>query len=207
MTSASATIPRYRCTSGGADAAAGVDDNPVPAPRDLRLATPGDIPQLHTLIEASVHALSRGHYTPEQTEAALIHMFGVDSQLISDGTYYVIMFDAAIVAAGGWSARGTLYGGDQAGGRADSTLDPTTTPARIRAFFVHPDWTRRGLARRIFRECEAAAAAKGFRFFELVSTLPGEPLYRALGFVPLEPVYIPLPDNLILPCLRMHRPI
>lgn len=157
------------------------------------------------LIEVSVRALSKGHYTPEQTEAALVHIFGVDSRLISDGTYYAITDDAAIVAAGGWSARDTLYGGDQARGRADSMLDPATMPARIRAFFVHPHWTRRGLARRIFRECEVAAGARGFREFELVSTLPGEQLYRALGFVPLEPVSIPLPGNQVLPCLRMHR--
>jgi GNAT superfamily N-acetyltransferase len=175
------------------------------SPPDRRLATRGDIPQLRKLVETSVRVLSRDHYAPEQTEAALIHMFGVDSQLISDGTYYVITNDTALVAAGGWSGRSTLYGGDQASGRADSALDPATMPARIRAFFVHPDWTRRGLARRIYQECESAAAARGFRAFELVSTLPGEPLYRALGFTRLEPVSIPLPDNLVLPCLRMHR--
>lgn len=134
-------------------------------------------------------------------------MFGVDSQLLADGTYYVITDDSALVAAGGWSARRTLYGGDQAADRADVMLDPATMPARIRAFFVHPDWTRRGLARTIFRECEIAAKARGFRAFELVATLPGEPLYRALGFVPIEPVAVPLPGNLTLPCLLMHRPI
>ncbi len=92
-------------------------------------------------------------------------------------------------------------------GRADEGLDPATMPARIRAFFVHPDWTRRGLARRIFDECEVAAAARGFHAFELVATLPGEPLYRALGFEPIEPVSIPMPGNLTLPCVRMHRTI
>ena len=80
-------------------------------------------------------------------------------------------------------------------------------PARIRAFFVHPDWTRRGLARKIFAECEAAARVRGFRDFELVATLPGEPFYRALGFIALEPISIPLPGNVTLPCLRMHRSI
>lgn len=174
---------------------------------ELRLATPGDIPELQKLIDVSVRVLSSGIYTRAQTDAALIHMFGVDSQLIADETYYVIVSDATLVAAGGWSARQTLYGGDQAKRMTDSMLDPAIMPARIRAFFVHPDWTRKGLARKIFQECEAAARARGFRAFELVATLPGEPLYRALGFVPLEPVSIPLTDNLTLPCLRMHRSI
>ena len=174
---------------------------------ELRLATPRDIPELEALIDLSVRALSIGIYSPAQTEAALVHMFGVDSQLVADGTYYVIVDESSLVAAGGWSARRTLYGGDQAKRETDSKLDPATMPARIRAFFVHPEWTRRGLARRIFAECEAAARGSGFRDFELVSTLPGEPFYRALGFLPLEPIEIPLPGKVTLPCLRMHRPI
>ena len=174
---------------------------------DLRLATPRDIPELQALIEVSVRALSIGIYTPAQTEAALVHMFGVDSQLVADGTYYVIADESSLVAAGGWSARRTLYGGDQAKRETDSRLDPATMPARIRAFFVHPEWTRRGLARRILAECETAAMASGFRDFELVATLPGEPFYRALGFIALEPVSIPLPGNVTLPCRRMHRSI
>ena len=174
---------------------------------DLRLATPTDIPALQALIEVSVRALSTGIYTQEQIDAALVHMFGVDSQLIADRTYYVIDDDTVLVAAGGWSARQTLYGGDQAKRESDSMLDAATMPARIRAFFVHPDWTRLGFARRIFEECEAAAGARGFRAFELVATLPGEPLYRALGFVPDEPVSVPLPDGLTLPCVKMRRHI
>ena len=173
----------------------------------LRLATPRDIPDLQALIQVSVRALSMGFYTPAQTEAALVHMFGVDSQLVADGTYYVIDNESTLVAAGGWSARRTLYGGDQAKRETDSKLDPATMPARIRAFFVHPDWTRRGLARQIFAECEAAARVRGFRDFELVATLPGEPFYRSLGFTPLEPIDIPLAGGVTLPCLRMGRSI
>src|SRR6476469_8910723 len=130
---------------------------------DLRVAKSSDIPRLKALIEVSVRTLSNGIYTSAQAEAALVQVFGVDSQLIADGTYYVIEDAPDLVAAGGWSARRTLYGGDQAKRETDSTLDPATTPARIRAFFVHPDWTRRGLARQIFAQCEAAARARGFR--------------------------------------------
>jgi GNAT superfamily N-acetyltransferase len=172
---------------------------------ELRLATPGDIPALRSLIDVSVRALSREVYTPDQIEAALAEMFGVDTQLIADGTYYVIDHGSTIVASGGWSARRTLFGGDQFKREPDAALDPATMPARIRAFFVHPDWTRRGFARRIYEECAAAAAARGFRELELAATLPGEPLYRALGFRSLEPISVPLSGNLTLPCLRMHR--
>lgn len=174
---------------------------------DLRLAASRDIPGLQALIELSVRTLSRGIYTPAQAEAALGPVFGVDTQLIADGTYYVIEDDEILVAAGGWSHRLTLYGGDQAKRETDSTLDPATMPARIRAFFVHPDWTRRGFARQIFGECEAAAIAQGFSEFELVATLPGVPLYRALGFATVEPVVIPLSGDLTLPCVRMRRSI
>jgi GNAT superfamily N-acetyltransferase len=161
---------------------------------ELRTATFADIPELQRLIARSVRGLSIGMYSPAQTEAALVHVFGVDTQLVADETYYVIEENAAIVAAGGWSARREV----------DSLLDPTTDPARIRAFFVHPDWTRRGLARRLFTACESAARARGFHAFELVSTLPGEPLYRALGFTAIEPIPVPMPGNLTLPCLRMR---
>ena len=173
----------------------------------LRTATRDDIPELQRLIEASVRTLSRSVYTPAQTEAALRHVFGVDTQLVADLTYYVLEGDSGLVAAGGWSARRTMYGGDQAKTGVDGVVDPATAPARIRAFFVHPDFTRRGFARRLFAECETAARARGFRAFELVATLPGEPLYRALGFHVVEPVSVPWPGDLSLPCLRMHRSI
>ena len=170
----------------------------------LRTATFADVPELQDLIARSVRGLSVGMYSPAQTEAALAHVFGVDTQLVADGTYYVIEENSALVAAGGWSARRTMYGGDQAKREVDSLLDPATEPARIRAFFVHPDWTRRGLARQLFAACESAARTRGFRAFELVATLPGEPLYRALGFTPLEPIPVPMPGDLTLPCLRMR---
>ena len=173
----------------------------------LRTATPADISSLRQLIAESVRGLSSSEYSSAQIESALTHIFGVDTQLVADGTYYVMVDGDAVIAAGGWSARQTLFGGDQHKSAADLTIDPATSPARIRAFFVHPAWTRRGLARQIFDACEAAAAARGFRRFELMATLPGVPLYRALGFVDRESVNVPLPDGLSLPCVRMDRPI
>jgi GNAT superfamily N-acetyltransferase len=124
--------------------------------------------------------------------------------LLADGTYYVIDAGDRIVAAGGWSARQTLFGGDQMKAGDDVAIG-LTMPARIRAFFVDPDWTRRGLARRLYDACEAAARERGFQHFELMATLPGVPLYHALGFMDLERVDVPMPDGLVLPCLRMGR--
>lgn len=174
---------------------------------ELRVATAEDIPTLRSLIDLSVRRLSTDFYTPVQIDASLAHVFGVDSQLITDGTYYVVPSDERVVAAGGWSGRSTLYGGDQAKQGDDDVIDPATSPARIRAFFVHPDWTRRGFARQIFTACERAASARGFQRFELMATLPGVPLYRALGFVAREPVPVEMPGGLVLPCIRMERVI
>ena len=177
---------------------------------DLRIATMNDVPALNVLIAASARELSAGFYTPQQIEALLTHVFGVDTQLISDGTYFIVDGDDPAdgpVAAGGWSARRTLYGGDQAKEGEDTRLDPAVEAARIRAFFVHPRWTRRGLGRRLYAQCERAALAAGFRKFELMATLPGEPLYAALGFNPVERLTVRLGGDVDVPLVRMQRRI
>ena len=171
-----------------------------------RLATSADVPRLRALIDASVRALGAGYYTAAQIESALKYVFGPDTRLIEDGTYFVVETDAGeLVAAGGWSRRRKVYGGDQMSADADAPLDPATEPARIRAFYVHPDWARRGLARQLFGRCASDAARAGFRALELVATLPGEPLYLALGFAPVERYAAPLPDGEVLPVVRMTR--
>lgn len=173
----------------------------------LRLATSADVPALNELIESSVRRLSEGYYTPGQIDSALRHVFGPDTRLIADGTYYVITApEQEIAAAGGWSRRRTLYGGDQMKGAEDPLLDPSVEAARIRAFFVHPRWARRGLGRRLFKRCREDAAAAGFQTLELMATLPGEPLYRALGFVEVERSLLPMLDGEGLPVVRMTRP-
>jgi GNAT superfamily N-acetyltransferase len=172
-----------------------------------RIATAEDVPALQALIARSVRELSAGFYTPAQIEAALVEIFGVDMQLITDGTYYVIDSPTGVAAAGGWSFRRTLYGGDQMKEATDPRLDAATEPARIRAFFVHPGWARRGLARELYAECSRAALAAGFRAFELMATLPGEPLYSALGFSALARTTVPLRNGASLPLVRMTRRI
>ena len=158
---------------------------------NIRVATIADVPVLEQLITDSVRGLNAGRYTQAEMDAALAGVFGVDTQLIADGTYYVMDGPSGPAAAGGWSGRRTLYGGDKMKGAEDPRLDPVTERARIRAFFVHPVWSRRGLARQLYAACERAARAAGFRGFELMATLPGEPLYLALGFSVVERVVVP----------------
>ncbi len=147
----------------------------------LRKATLEDRPALEQLIADSARGLSPD-YTAAQVEAALGSAFGVDSELIRDGTYFVAEADGRIVGCGGWSKRTTLFGGDAQPGRRSELLDPAGDSARIRAFFVHPDWARRGIGRAILEKCESEARAHGFKSAELLATLPGERLYRALGY-------------------------
>jgi GNAT superfamily N-acetyltransferase len=172
-----------------------------------RLATESDVAALRQLIDASARGLSTSFYSPEQIDAAVTHVFGVDSQLIADGTYFVIDGPNGPAAAGGWSARRTLYGGDQMKGSADPLLDPSTEAARIRAFFVHPQWARQGLARRLYAACESAARKAGFTTFELMATKPGEPFYATLGFEIVERVLVHLPGGVEVPFARMRRRI
>ncbi|WP_412062723.1 GNAT family N-acetyltransferase [Rubrivirga sp. IMCC45206] len=172
----------------------------------LRTARPDDVPALAALIGRSGRGLRDG-YTEAQAAALTTHVFGVDSQLVRDGTYFVVEDGGAIVACGGWSRRRTLFGGDQAKAGPDPLLDPTTEPARIRAFFVDPAQARRGHGRRLLAACEDAARAHGFTSLELVSTAPGEPLYRAGGFEVVERFALRLPGGVEAPVARMRKPL
>ena len=174
-----------------------------PTPRLARLA---DIPALEVLIPLSVRVLQAPFYSPAQMEAALGPVFGVDRQLIEDGSYFVIEHEGQVIACGGWSARVSLCGSDTGRTAAENRrLDPTRDAARIRAFFVHPAWARRGLGRRLLTACEAAILAAGFRTAELVATLAGEPLYAAGGYLVSERYDLALSNGLTLPVVRMHR--
>jgi GNAT superfamily N-acetyltransferase len=174
---------------------------------ELRNAETSDICALNGLIELSGRALSAGYYSPEQADAITRHVFGVDTQLIHDQTYFIIDGESHIVACGGWSKRRTLFGGDQTKAGPDPLLDPATEPARIRAFFVHPSMARRGLGRQLMAACISAARQAGFSSLELVATLPGEPLYLASGFVVLERFFLDLPGPIQVPVSRMRMAI
>lgn len=170
-----------------------------------RLATFDDIPVLQQLIGLSVRGLSMGYNTPSQIESAIKYIFGIDTQLIIDGTYYVAQIGDVIVGCGGWSKRNTLYGGDQHKEMEDPLLDPLHDAARIRAFFVHPDWARRGIGRHIITVCENAAQNNGFTRFQLGATLPGVPLYEVMGYHEVEHISQPMPNGEVLPIVKMSK--
>ncbi len=172
----------------------------------IRPATPDDVPELARLIERSARALSAGFYSAEETEAAIRYVYGVDSSLIADCTYFIVESpEGAVAGCGGWSRRRKLYGGDQHSGGESPLLDPTTEPAKIRAFFVAPEHARRGVAKMLLDHCSAAASAERFTRLELMATLPGVPFYRVHGFHELEPMRDVLPDGTALSFARMER--
>jgi N-acetylglutamate synthase-like GNAT family acetyltransferase len=191
----------------------------------IRKAATADIPVLRRLIEASVRELQVEDYTPAQMEGALESVFGVDSQLIADGTYLVA--EARVVAplseaentaeeknpgcgwviagCGGWSKRKTLYGSDHWTEREDTLLDPKRDAAKIRAFFIHPAWARRGVGSKILAACEVAACAAGFTSYEMGATLTGAKLFGAKGYVAVEKIEVPLKNGLSLPVIHMTK--
>lgn len=181
--------------------------HPPRAMPSLRLANHADIDTLQDLIARSGRALSAGYYSPQQADALIRHVFGIDTQLIEDRSYFLVEDAGRIVACGGWSGRRTLFGGDQAKHGADPRLDPATEPARIRAFFVEPAQARSGHARTILDACLAAARMAGFSAIELAATLPGEPFYRRFGFTEDERFEIELPGAIRIPLVRMRRAI
>lgn len=170
-----------------------------------RLARRDDVPALEELIPLSVRGLQAAHYTPAQMQAALGPVFGVDRQLIEDGTYFVVEENGRIIACGGWSKRKAVFGGDRDRAGQDELINPRVDPARIRAFFVHPEFARRGLGRTLLAACEEAIVRAGFARAELVATLAGEPLYAAGGYAVLERHEVPLAVGLTLPVVRMGR--
>lgn len=178
----------------------------------IRLATEHDIPALNALIEASVRILQAADYTPAQIEGALGTVLGLDTQLISDQTYFVAepldpVQDQSITLAGcgGWSKRKTLFGADRGPGREPDLLNPATDAAKVRAIFVHPSFARRGLGSLILAHVESAASAAGFRRYEMGSTLTGVPLYRLKGYVEVERIAVPLSNGESVPVVKMVK--
>ena len=187
----------------------------------IRKAVASDVPRLREVIDASVRGLQAQDYSPSQIDSALQSVYGVDSQLIADGTYLlaeVVESGATqpeIVACGGWSKRKTLYGGDrwkglhnkdiQSKDRQDDLLDPRIDAAKIRAFFVHPDWARQGIGSMVLDACEQAALAAGFTRFEMGATLTGVKLFQERGYMTIERLEVPLEGSITLPVIHMTK--
>lgn len=170
-----------------------------------RLANRDDLPELQALITQAIDELQKDFLDPAQIRASHAIM-GLDTQLIDDRTYFVVELDGRIAGCGGWSRRATLYGGDESAGRDARLLDPATDPAKVRAMYTHPAFTRRGVGRAVLSLCEAAAAAEGFTTLELMATMAGQPLYAAAGFVAVEHI-TESSRGAEIPLVRMRRTI
>jgi GNAT superfamily N-acetyltransferase len=171
----------------------------------LRKADTSDIPQIEALIARSARGLSADDYRPSQVEGALRGAFGVDTQLLADGTYFVVEEGGRLVGCGGWSFRSTLFGGDARPGRDSSMLDPRTQPAKIRAFFVDPLHARRGIGTLLLEHCEQAARERGYSRVELMATLPGVKLYAARGFTGAEVVHFDVGQGETIEFIPMRK--
>jgi len=169
-----------------------------------RLATPDDMPALQILMTAAIKELLPQFLTPEKVEASFAVM-GVDSQLIEDGTYFILEEKGVIAGCGGWSRRATLFGHNHTAGRDARLLDPVTEAARIRAMYTAPAFVRRGVGRQILELCEAAARKEGFSRAELGATAGGEPLYRASGYQEIERMEVPTQGGVTVPITRMGK--
>jgi GNAT superfamily N-acetyltransferase len=173
----------------------------------LRPASAADAEAIKALIERSIRELGAADYSREQIEAALRGAFGLDSQLLADGTYYLVDSGGELLGCGGWSYRRTLFGGDARAGRDAGLLDPLTDAAKIRAFFVDPRAARRGIGSALLEHCESEARRRGFRRIELMATLPGVRLYAARGYRAGERVRYELGPGLSIEFVPMSKPL
>ena len=173
---------------------------------ELRAAVISDKEAIARLISESARGLGSPFYSPRQIEAALQSAFGVDSQLIEDGTYFVAMRNGSIAGCGGWSYRATLFGSDrQVVGRSASAVDPGSGAAKIRAFFILPAFARQGVGSLILRRCETEAWRKGFRQLELMATLSGLAFYTRHGYVAGNPIQHGLGNGLTIEFVPMSK--
>ena len=172
----------------------------------IRPAVSGDIPALKAVMDRAIKELLPAFLPPAEVLASQ-EVMGLDTQLIEDGTYYVVEADGAIAGCGGWSRRATLFGGDHSAGRDAALVDPATDPARVRAMYTSPDFTRRGVGRLILATCEAKAKAEGFSRCEMAATMAGEPLYAACGYHRIEPFEALTSNGVKVPLVRMGKAI
>lgn len=172
-----------------------------------RLATMEDLDALREIMRRSIERLQEGFLTPEQVRVSHAVM-GLDTQLIKDGTYFVVEKEGRIAGCGGWSWRSTLYGGDESMvSREPEALDPATDAARVRAMYTDPDFARQGVGRIVMQLCEEAAMKAGFRRATMMATMAGVPLYEACGYVQIESVLSAPVDGIRVPLVRMEKPL
>lgn len=170
-----------------------------------RIATLDDLEALHAVMARSIAQNQSAFLTPAQVEASN-KVMGLDSQLVKDGTYFMVESDGRVAGCGGWSFRATLYGGDDSVvAREPERLNPATDAAKVRAMYTDPDFVRKGIGSRILNLCEAAAREAGFARVELMATAAGVPLYRAQGYESVEDLQFAQIGDVEVPLLRMEK--
>jgi GNAT superfamily N-acetyltransferase len=161
-----------------------------------RIATFDDLDGLHVLMGRAI----------AQLQSASAKVMGLDTQLVRDGTYFVIECDGRMAGCGGWSFRATLYGGDDSVvAREPARLDPARDAAKVRAMYTDPDFVRQGIGARILALCEEAARQAGFKRVELMGTAAGVPLYSAQGYIPSAEQEFARVGDVSIPLLRMEK--
>ena len=172
----------------------------------FRKAKISDIDDLEKLITKSARSINSAYYSKIEIDAALGKAWTVDRQLIIDNTYWIVEnLEGVVVGCGGWSKRKLLFGKNDVSNSLHNELIPGTDSARIRAFFVHPDFTRMGIGKRLLEKCEVEAKSFGFDSLELVATLSGEKLYSANGYIPLKSYDVDLGNGITNKVVSMYK--
>jgi GNAT superfamily N-acetyltransferase len=172
----------------------------------IRLATFEDIASLDALMKRSMQVLAKGHYTDSQIEACLQFVCVPDRQIIEDQTFFVALSsDSNIIGCGGWSFRDKHCSGQTETSSKCRKIDPATEEARIRAMFVDPCYSGRGIGSRILDHSEKVAKEKGFSQGTLSATLSGFAFYKARGWVGEAEEPLTLPNGININIVVMKK--
>ena len=172
----------------------------------FRKAEITDINNLEKLIEMSAKSINSTYYSEKEIDTALGNAWTVDHQLIADNTYWIVEnMDGTVIGCGGWSKRKLLFGKSTEPNILENELIPGIDSARIRAFFVHPNYTRMGIGKKLIEKCENEASSMGFDSMELVATLSGEKLYSSKGYNHIKAFEVDLGDGITNKVVSMNK--
>ena len=164
-----------------------------------RLATMKDAKALVALQVDCTHRLGLAFYSDFELDSYIREVGTLDASLIHRRTYYVVEDDGLIVGCGGWSDRPPHYG------KHLETTDALFYKPKIRAFFVHPDYARRGIGRALMEYVEADIRQAGYCAVELTAMLSGVTFYRSLGYRKTGNSAIELSNGAYLPAIEMGK--
>lgn len=100
-----------------------------------------------------------------------------------------------------------LFGKPKSLTQTESELKPGLDPSRIRAFFIHPEYTRRGIGKKLLIKSEIEAQFGGCNSLELVATLSGEKLFSAQGYKKIKTFELDLGNGITNKVVLMNKTI